>query len=392
MWSLRLGRMGSHRVARVRLRPQDNREYFVGFPTVALERSGVDERCVNPLHITLMTLVPLRRFDLPQNQNHEVRPEPPELREVDLTRVHEALRASIATSTLKVYACLWRLFEAWCHEHGHTPLPAHPATVAAYLAERAASGIAASSLSMDCCAINRRHRDHDLPSPTNNEAVRRVRRGLARIHGATPRRPAHPLNPEQIRRILNAIDRTTIPGIRDAALILIGFASAMRVSELANLHLADLRPQRGGLILHIRASKTDTERKGAQVGVAAGSHPDTDPLTALDAWLSLRGDEDGPLFTNLSGVHRSGRIRIEPITGKHVSEIVHQRAEAAGLPAERITGHSLRAGHATTAALAGVPAEQIALQTRHRQIDVLIRHYIRPALTLQRSSSQHLGL
>ena len=85
------------------------------------------------------------------------------------------------------------------------------------------------------------------------------------------------------------------------------------------------------------------------------------------------------------------RIRMQPITKTAVSDIVHLRAEAAGLPAARITRHSLRTGHATTAALAGVPVDQIAAQTRHRQIDVLVRYYIRPAQTLQRSSSQHLG-
>lgn len=343
-----------------------------------------------------MTLAPLRHFqpvpELPHRPSRAEVPEPPELRPVDLTRIHAALKASTAASTQQIYAYLWRRFEDWCHEHGHIALPAHPATVAAYLAERAENGTSINSLNIDCCAISRRHRDLDLPSPTNSEAVRRVRRGLGRIHSASPRRPAHPLNPEEIRRILGAIDRTTALGIRDAALILIGFASAMRVSELADLHLIDLRPQPGGLVLHIRASKSDPQKKGAHVGVATGNHADTDPIAALQTWLSLRGQDDGPVFTSLSAYHRSGRIRIEPITGKTVSEIVPQRAEAAGLRAGRITGHSLRAGHATTAALAGVPVEQIAAQTRHRDLEVLIRHYIRPALTLQRSSSQHLGL
>lgn len=323
----------------------------------------------------------------------ESQPEAPQLRDEDLTRIREAFTAAHAPGTLRTYAASWRLFEAWCREQGHASLPAHPATLAAYLTERAEAGSSINSLNVACSAINRRHRDHELPSPTHSEAVRRIRRGLRRIYGTTARRPAHPLDLDDIQRILAAIDRTTSIGVRDAAMILLGFASALRVSEIAALQTTDLRPQPGGLVLHLRASKTDTEQQGALVGVTAGSHPDTDPIAALDAWLDLRGPRAGYLFSNLRGAYNGGRIRIDRcLTGKAISEIVHQRAVAAGLPAERITGHSLRAGHATTAALAGVPVDQIAAQTRHRQIDVLIRHYIRPAQTLQLSSSRHLGL
>lgn len=128
------------------------------------------------------------------------------------------------------------------------------------------------------------------------------------------------------------------------------------------------------------------------VGIVAGRHAHTDPLAALDAWLELRGTVPGPLFTSMRGVWSHGRVRLEPISQATISYIVRERAKAAGLSAERISGHSLRAGHATSAAVAGVPLEQIAAQTRHRQINVLVQHYIRPAQTLQRSSSQYLGL
>lgn len=72
--------------------------------------------------------------------------------------------------------------------------------------------------------------------------------------------------------------------------------------------------------------------------------------------------------------------------------MIHTRAQAAGLPAERITAHSLRASHATTAALAGVLLERIAAQTRHRDIAVLVERYIRPLQTLATTSSRDLGL
>ena len=75
-----------------------------------------------------------------------------------------------------------------------------------------------------------------------------------------------------------------------------------------------------------------------------------------------------------------------------MSNIVKERAAAAGLSGDRISGHSLRAGHATSAALAGVTVERIAAQTRHRRIDILIERYIRPVQALQTTSSRDLGL
>jgi integrase len=89
---------------------------------------------------------------------------------------------------------------------------------------------------------------------------------------------------------------------------------------------------------------------------------------------------------------RSRLGTLEPISGAVAARVVKLRAEAAGLGAERITGHSLRTGHATTAALAGVGLDRIAAQTRHRRIDVLVERYIRPVQALATTSSRDLGL
>jgi len=83
---------------------------------------------------------------------------------------------------------------------------------------------------------------------------------------------------------------------------------------------------------------------------------------------------------------------LRPISGNAITRILRERAAAAGLPTTRITGHSLRAGHATSAALAGVGVERIAAQTRDKRIDVLIERYIRPVEALRVTSSRDLGL
>ena len=139
----------------------------------------------------------------------------------------------------------------------------------------------------------------------------------------------------------------------------------------------------------MRRSKTDQEGHAHIVGVAHGTHRLTDPVAALDAWLGLRGHQPGPLFTRVyySRIHRD-----EALSGNTITRMIHTRARAAGLPADRVTAHSLRAGHATTAALAGVPLERIAAQTRHRDLSVLVDRYIRPLEALATTSSRDLGL
>lgn len=306
----------------------------------------------------------------------------------DAARIIDAIAANYAPNTLHAYAWAWSHWAAWCAGRDLDPLPATPAAVCAYLAERAEQGIAFGTISLTCCAIAFEHRRAGAVDPTGHEAVRQVRRGLRRSLGTAPIRQARPLCVDEIRAIVTRIDRTSAQGARDAALILLGFASALRRCELAALTLADVQSKPAGLLITIRGSKTDPDRRGQVVGVAHGRHPATDPVAALGAWLVARGTTPGPLFTSM----RPGGPDLQPISGDAIARILRARAGAAGLPTARITGHSLRAGHATSAALAGVGVDRIAAQTRHRRIDVLIERYIRPIEALRTTSSSHLGL
>jgi integrase len=310
------------------------------------------------------------------------------LTETDATRIAAAMTAAITESTRIVYGHTWRRWERWCAGRAITPLPAAPAAVCAYLTERAAEGASAAVVDTSCSAISYVHRSSGLDDPILCEAVRQVRRGLRRTLGTAPQRQARPLGLDEIRRIVTPIDRTTAKGMRDAALILVGFASALRRSELTALTLADVETRPAGVLLHVRRSKTDPEGHGQVVGVAHGQHALTDPVAALAAWSEARGLGPGPLFVSL----RNKVLTDEPISGEAVARMLRTRARAAGISTERITGHSLRAGHATSAAAAGVPLERIALQTRHKRISTLIERYIRPAQALEVTSSRDLGL
>lgn len=306
----------------------------------------------------------------------------------EAVRIAEAIAASHAESTRTIYDWAWCHWARWCTAREAVPLPAEPALICAYLTERAADGLSVGSIDLACGAISYQHRMRGLEDPILTEGVRQVRRGLRRIIGAAPRRQARPLSTDDIRQIVDHIDRSTPLGKRDAAIILLGYASAMRRSELVSLTLADLERQPGGVLLTIRRSKTDQCADGQAVAVVHGQRAATDPIAALDAWLDARGDEPGWLFTAMPN-----RVVTErALSGQAVAIILRRRAEAAGLSGERITAHSLRAGHATSAAVAGVALDRIAAQTRHKRLSTLIERYIRPAQALEYTSGRDLGL
>jgi integrase len=308
----------------------------------------------------------------------------------DAERIATALESELAASTVRMYAGAWRQWERWCRGRGLDPLPAEPEALAAFLTERAEAGLTFGTLDGYCSGIAHHHRQHGLPDPTADVLVRRVRRGLRRLLGVAPRRQAHPLTVDELSWIVASVDSATSIGIRDRAVILLGYASALRPSELSALDTDDLRPRSTGLLLLVRRSKTDQDAYGQLVGVARGDHGLTDPIRALDAWLQIRSPAvQGALFTR---VLQSGRVTPDRIGPRAVSRLVQARAHAAGLGHLPVTGHSLRAGHATTAALNGAPIDRIAAQTRHRDLDTLLNHYIRPAEALVTTTSSDLGL
>jgi len=261
-------------------------------------------------------------------------------------RITAAISAAPTQSTRTVYAHAWSQWGRWCKARGIPALPGDPLALCAYLTERAESGRAMGALDLSCTAIRHVHHMCGVEDPVAAESVRQVRRGLRRTYGAAPRRLARPLTIDEIRQIVAAIDRTTPIGIRDAAMILLGYSSALRRAELVALTLADIEHKPAGLLLNVRRSKMDQEGHGELVAVAHGSHAITDPVAALAAWRCLRGDDPGALFTRIW----ASRVSLESVSGHVVARLLRARAEAAGLDGTRITAHSLRAGHATTAA------------------------------------------
>jgi integrase len=172
--------------------------------------------------------------------------------------------------------------------------------------------------------------------------------------------------------IVETLDTSTVAGLRDKALLLLGFSAALRRSEIVNLDVEDLSFRSDGFLLRIRRGKTDQEGRGRTIGVAHGRNG-TCPVVAVRRWLMAAGIESGPLFR---AVDRHDHIRQGRLCGRTVCRIVKRHVPQAGLDPARFGGHSLRSGFATSAAAAGVEEREIAEVTGHRSL-VVLRGYIR---------------
>ncbi len=178
----------------------------------------------------------------------------------------------------------------------------------------------------------------------------------------------------ELKAMLQALPEGLL-GVRDRALLLVGFAGAFRRSELVSLDVADLSFTSDGLEVTLKRSKTDQEGQGRRIGIPFGSSPHTCPVRSLRAWLDGAGIADGPVFRDVS---RRGRVGAVRLSDKAVARLVKRAARAAGLDPARFSGHSLRAGLATSAAKAGKTERAIMAQTGHKS-EKMVRRYIRDA-------------
>lgn len=129
---------------------------------------------------------------------------------------------------------------------------------------------------------------------------------------------------------------------------------------------------REGLILTLRRSKTDQTGQGRKIGIPLGRTRHC-PVAALIAWRDVLADENGPLFRP---VDRHGKISTDRIRSDAVSTILRDRVRGAGITPDGYSGHSLRAGLATSAIKAGVPTYKVRAQTGHAS-DAMLSRYVR---------------
>jgi site-specific recombinase XerD len=313
-----------------------------------------------------------------------------------------------APRTEEAYAGDWAHFAAWSErvglgsavpsDAGALLEPVPPAVVALY-ANALRLGVngqvfRVSTIERRMAAVSVVHKRSGLPSPTSDPQVREILTAIRRDLRTAPAQKAA-ATVSELRRMVDRLEQTDLPvstKLRDRALLLVGYAAALRRSELVALTCGDLEQHDDGLVVIVRTSKTDQEGEGARVPVARGRDAFTCPVRALEAWLAV-GCPDGcdgsrPVFRR---VDRWGSTGDRALTGRAVAMIVQRAAAAAGLDPQLYAGHSLRAGFATTAAANGATERQIANVTRHRSMNVL-RGYIREANLFADSAADKAGL
>jgi integrase len=264
-------------------------------------------------------------------------------------------------------------------------LPAAADAVAAYIAE-CASHLKVGSIQRRLNAIAEAHKAVGLESPTHAPIVRNTMKGIRRTKGTAPSQKSPALT-DDIRTMVEAADNGLI-GLRDRALILLGFAGAFRRSELVRLAADDCAFTKDGLTVTLRRSKTDQTGEGRKIGIPYGSNPETCPVRTVQAWMEQAVIADGWLFRS---INRHGKVQAGGLSGIDVARIVKKLVERAGLDAAKYAGHSLRAGHATVAAVAGASERSIMNQTGHRSVQ-MVRRYIREGNLFRENSGSKLGL
>lgn len=290
-----------------------------------------------------------------------------------------------APNTRRAYQSDWRAFTRWCDEHGRATLPASPDTLILYIASLAETR-KVSTIQRRLSSISVAHQLAGHDSPTHDAHVRTVMQGIRRTKGSAPD-AKEPAVTKVLKAMVEALPEGSI-GVRDRALLLLGFAGAFRRSELVSLDVADVRETNDGLVITLRASKTDQSGEGTKKGIPYGSTPHTCPVRAVRAWKEAAGLTEGPLFRP---INRHGQVRPRRLTGHAVATIVKKAAVLAGLEPEHFSGHSLRAGLATAAAQAGVNERVIMQQTGHKSLPVL-RRYIRDGSLFRENAAAQVGL
>ena len=284
--------------------------------------------------------------------------------ELGAATVADYIRESLAENTRVAYLSDLAHFEGWGGR-----IPASPETIAEYLVAHA-DVLSVATLNRRIAALSKVHRSRGFSNPTTVEVVKSTVRGLRRIKG-TAQRQATPLIKEDLFLVLEAMG-SRLKDVRDRALILIGFAGGFRRSELVGLNCDDVVLVRQGLEVTLRRSKTDQNGVGRKIGIPHGRGRWC-PVAALEQWRAASGITEGAMFRPVDRHHRVGPKRL---SAEAVCLVVRERVQAAGISPKGYSGHSLRAGLATSAAQAGVSSWKIRQQTGHAS-DAMLSRYIR---------------
>ena len=289
-----------------------------------------------------------------------------------------------SNSTRRNKQHFWNKFKEWCEDRGAIPLPAEPDTVVLYLLDQASHEQKKSTLNNMRWAIDSIHQQQGLTAPTDNPEVKQQIKGLFRA--MAEHRPEQVFQSKKKPITINQIRTMDFPkgilGLRDKALLLLGFATGMRRSELAAVRKDHIEETEYGLRIMIPRSKSDQLGEGDTVDViraAMGRNQNHCPVITVKKLMGENPYEH--LFVrirriNTPGGYRKGKLLSEPnkfidrpLDGNGVYRIIKKYGAQVGMTQNDLGGHSLRAGCATYLLEKEVSPSAVQKQMRHKSFN-----------------------
>ena len=313
---------------------------------------------------------------------------------VDAARAFRTAAKSEATR--RAYASDWRLFEAYCADHGFVSLPALPEVLCLYLTymadtlKRRVSTIerarAAISVAHQFAYADFKKRGLACENPSFSTEAKETMKGIRRVAGIAKNKKTPVLMADMLT-MLRAVDLDTKVGVRDRALLSVGFTGAFRRAELVAIDIEHLTFEPEGVVIFVPRSKTDQEGAGRHVGIPYAPKDAAEcPVRALEAWLQVMrtdGIVGGPCFRAVRGQTISKRA----LANAGVAAAVKKYAALTGKDPDLFGGHSLRSGFATQSVMDDVPEAEIMRQTGHKSIQVF-RGYVQRASVFQKNAAK----
>ena len=303
--------------------------------------------------------------------------------EEQLQHAAELAADALSPNTQRAYRSDFNQFTQWCAQQSLDPLSCTPELICAYLASMTGE-LKTATISRRLTAIGQAYELAGKDNPAHHPTVRKVMQGIRRTYGKR-QEGVLPLMSEDILAMCDAIDSDgSARSLRDEALLMIGFAGGFRRSELVGLHVEDLQFRKQGVVVTIQQSKTDQEGEGRTFGIHRQAvHC---PVHAIDKYLEIARIKTGPVFRPID---RHGNIKPKALTPQSVALIIKKYALLAGLDPKDYSGHSLRSGLATQAAMNGV-SERIIMKTTGHKTTTMVRRYIRDGQMFDDNASKSL--
>lgn len=271
----------------------------------------------------------------------------------------------ISDSTKRVYKSDWEIFKAWCNQHHLNADQSTTENIALFLTAQFKNGTHPSTLQRRLAAIRFWFFNKNMPSPTENHLIVSLMKGIRRDKQAKPKSPKKPAVVSVLKKMVDTSPPNTLRGIRDRAILLLGFAGGYRRSEITAINIEDLSYNENGMDVSIQRSKTDQEGKGDIKAILKGTTPHYCPIIAVQTWIQKSKIISGPLFR---GITKSGLIKQNRMAPDVIYQLMKRCALQAGLNFEDYSPHSLRSGFTTSAIENSAKITKVMSVTKHKSM------------------------